>query len=602
VPEPTPVGPTAWRPDADAWLTAPICRTVLAVAHNVTAAARLLDVLPTVAVDRRVQLLFTCIGASAFTDGTDEYLRRHHVCTVPWDQALAARPNLAIAASYGGKLHLIDAPLIVLPHGVGYNKYKPSSHQAIKPSSHQVFGLSAEELLHDGRLVPTAIVLSHDEQLDRLRDAVPSAVPAAVVAGDPCYDALVASRPQREGHRQALGVGGGQRLVLVASTWGPDSLYGRDPSLPARLAGELPLDRYRVAVALHPNVTAAHSRWQLDLWLADCAKAGALVLRDEGLWRQAVVAADLVVGDHGSVTCYAAALGTPVLLGAWPEGAVAPGSPAGRLLALAPRLGPGRGLRDQVDRAVDRHDPARYAPVAELTTSRPGEAGDLLRTLAYELLRLPGPHPPPPPVALPLPRTSAVDAGPDAQVVEVSLEAGDPAGSGNGRAPELVATVTRYGLAALTRRPAVAGHLVADARAANTRLPELADVVVHPTPLDAARWATETLRALPGCAVAMARAADGTWLAATDGGPAVRFTVLGSEGTDGADAAEDPATPTALASTLHAWLVAGGAAEDVPPVVRVRLAGREVTARATPQSAASLPSTADASGPSARYR
>src|ERR1700733_14060854 len=45
-----------------------------------------------------------------------------------------------------------------------------------------VFGLSADWLMEGGRLVPAAIVLSHHEQLDRLRDSAPEAAAVAVLA------------------------------------------------------------------------------------------------------------------------------------------------------------------------------------------------------------------------------------------------------------------------------------------------------------------------------------------------------------------------------------------------------------------------------------
>ncbi|WP_439658213.1 hypothetical protein ACSHWB_38345 [Lentzea sp. HUAS TT2] len=46
---------------------------------------------------------------------------------------------------------------------------------------------------------------------------------------------------------------------LVSSTWGPESLYGRQPDLVRRLRAELRLDEYAVAVALHPNTWSARS-------------------------------------------------------------------------------------------------------------------------------------------------------------------------------------------------------------------------------------------------------------------------------------------------------------------------------------------------------
>src|SRR5207249_12258290 len=140
-----------------------------------------------------------CPGSSAFTGGTNEFRARAGITEVlPWQQALSHTSHLAIAASYGGDLQELTPPLMVVPHGMGYNKYLETG------GDNPVFGLSSPWLLHNGRLVPSTIVLSHTEQLDRLARACPEAVGAALVAGDPCFDRMLASRPLRETYRQAL--------------------------------------------------------------------------------------------------------------------------------------------------------------------------------------------------------------------------------------------------------------------------------------------------------------------------------------------------------------------------------------------------------------
>ncbi|SFP72220.1 hypothetical protein SAMN05421810_103206 [Amycolatopsis arida] len=101
----------------------PSDRLVLAVVHNVTAATRLLDVLPAIVADPRVQVVFTCPGSSAFTAGTEDFLRDRDVAVLDWSDARAAPADLAVTASFGGELHTLRAPLLTLPHGMGYNKY-----------------------------------------------------------------------------------------------------------------------------------------------------------------------------------------------------------------------------------------------------------------------------------------------------------------------------------------------------------------------------------------------------------------------------------------------------------------------------------------------
>jgi hypothetical protein len=111
-----------------------IDRVVLVVVHTVTAATRLLDVLPAVSEDPRIQILFTTPGTSAFTHGVTEFLTDIGARVIPWAQAVATRFDLALAAGHGG-LHEISAPIMVMPHGAGYNKYRKPETGNRKPET-----------------------------------------------------------------------------------------------------------------------------------------------------------------------------------------------------------------------------------------------------------------------------------------------------------------------------------------------------------------------------------------------------------------------------------------------------------------------------------
>ncbi|MFB7133773.1 hypothetical protein ACFCZY_19340 [Streptomyces sp. NPDC056237] len=108
--------------DAARWATRATCLRVLVVVHNVTAATRLLDVLPLFDDDLRVQLLVTCTGSSAFVAGTAELLADTGVPVLPWEQAVETPVDLVVSASFGGQLDSFSGKLAILSHGVGYTK------------------------------------------------------------------------------------------------------------------------------------------------------------------------------------------------------------------------------------------------------------------------------------------------------------------------------------------------------------------------------------------------------------------------------------------------------------------------------------------------
>ncbi|MFL6074154.1 MAG: hypothetical protein ACJ73S_12225 [Mycobacteriales bacterium] len=370
--------------EARRWLTRSVERTVLAVVHSVVCGQRLLDVLRLFEGDGRVQVVFTR-GPEVFGHGVDSLLARLGAVTVPWQQATSTEFDLAVAASYGGIADL-HAPVLVTSHGAGFNKRVPTVPGAALPARREVFGLGSQWLVSDGRVVPAAILLSHEEQLARLAESCPEAVEAAVVTGDVCYDRLLASLWRRKEYRRALGVDDEEQLIVVASTWGADSLYGQDPELLVRLQAEqagLP-DGYRLAVLLHPNVWYGHGVWQVRTWLAAAVRAGLSLVGPEEEWRAVLAAADGLVGDHGSATVYGAAIGLPVLLAGAPGDTVDPESAAGGLARIAPRLRCDHPLRPQFAALVGQ---GRQA-VAGLVSSRPGEAAAATRAVMYRLLDL----------------------------------------------------------------------------------------------------------------------------------------------------------------------------------------------------------------------
>jgi hypothetical protein len=366
--------------DAERRVTRADCRTVLVVIPTMTAGARLADLLALLRGDHRIQTLYTVPEAPDTWHGTAEFVAAGGALTIPWHQAVNHRFDLVLAASHVG-LRQVRGRILVVPHGASSLMSGKYSHGAGRGAPHS--GLARETLMVQGRVIPAALGLTHNNELRALRRSCPEALPAAVVAGDICYDRMVASVPSRDSYRRSLGIPGHQKLITVSSTWLTESTFGRHPDLCRRLLAELPRSGHRVALVLHPNVWAVHGRWQVTAWLADCLQDGLLLIPPEEGWRATMVASDLVIGDHGSTTQYAAALGTPVALAAYPERTIRTGSIADRIAKVAPHMDMTRPLLPQLSsvRSIDRQ-------IATLLTSKPGQAAPILRQTIYRLLEL----------------------------------------------------------------------------------------------------------------------------------------------------------------------------------------------------------------------
>ncbi len=386
--------------NADRWMTLPAWRTVLVVVHTVSAGQRLLDIVRLLGPDLRIQVVFTR-APDVFREGVSEFLRTCGGIVIPWLQATRTRFDLALAASYGS-LHELHAPLIVLPHGAGHGKLAPRRPGHAPATPRQVYGLDAQRLVRDGRVIPAAIVLPHEADLSRLAITCPEALPAATVAGDPCYDILRASIACRSAYRTSLEVGELRKLVVVSSTWGPRSLFGEAQGLLRRLLTDLPAERFRLVALIHPNVWYGHGIWQVRAWLDDCLRQGLGLIPPEADWRAVLVAADWIVADHGSVGVYGTVVKRPLLLTGSALRELNPDSANAMLASIAPQLRPGRPLVGQLTRALASFQPERYAPVAARITSQPGRFDQNMHRLMYRLLRLR------PPAATPSPQVAAL--------------------------------------------------------------------------------------------------------------------------------------------------------------------------------------------------
>ncbi|MEE4599267.1 hypothetical protein V2J94_47020 [Streptomyces sp. DSM 41524] len=377
------------RLDVERWATRRIRRRVLAVVHTVTAGQRLLEAVRLLEGDCRVQLFFTS-APDVFSNGVAAFLEELNGLVLPWSQAIRTEFDLALAAGHGS-LHELYAPVIVLPHGAGHNKIVRGARRGHLVADRGVYGLSRQRLIRDGVLVPETIVLAHQEELTRLGRECPEALRAAEVVGDPCFDRITASLPSRALYREALRTRAHQRLVLACSTWGPHSLLGQRWELLERLVSELPREEYRVAVLLHPHVWNAHGEWQIRSWLAELARWGLTVVSQYTDWVGALVAADYIVGDHGSVTLYGAMTGAPVLMASLPDADVDSASPMAELSSFAPRLLDDRPLRRQLNRSSAAYQSHRYERVAARISSEPGQFARKMRVLMYRKLRLRAP-------------------------------------------------------------------------------------------------------------------------------------------------------------------------------------------------------------------
>ncbi|UGQ13986.1 translation initiation factor 2 [Yinghuangia sp. ASG 101] len=443
-----------------------------------------MDVLPVFAGDERITRLFTLVPGSDFDAGALTAVEHAGAQVIPWAEAHHRAYDLVLLASPKGDVDRLRGPRVLLPHGAGFSKTV-----AGEGTSGVASGLDPFFLRRDGRSLPSIHALAHPSHLRRLGELDLHATAQARVVGDPTLDRILASVPSRDRFRTALRTGA-RKLIVLTSTWGPQSLIRQRPELPALLRAALPLDEYQVALLIHPNEHARLGALNLNEQLRPAIDAGLVLASPYQEWASLLVAADAVVTDHGSAGLYAAALNRPLVAACHGGEELIPGTPMSMLLAQLPYL----ASAEDLEAALGAADAEALVSAVDQAFAHRGEALAYMRAALYGVLGL---EPPDLPVAeVPLPVPSIAPVSPAAFAVDVTTHG-------------TTARIARYP----TYRSKAGHHIAAVVGVAGHRHLQSAAVVyshaaVHrnhapqANPWTVAAWTALMLDEYPGCRTA----------------------------------------------------------------------------------------------------
>ncbi|MFC4335765.1 hypothetical protein [Salininema proteolyticum] len=340
------------------------------------------DVAPLFAVDPRITVSYTVPagpGASKYRHQAELFAHRHRLPLVPWSELPTIGADLLLTSSPRPEMLSLGIPVATLPHGAGHNRFLPETEG--------VAGLSRDHLRTIDGTIPSLISLPGKAALDRLRTDAPEAAERAVVTGDLCFERILDSRSLRDEYRRALGITPEQALVTVTSTWGRDSLIGRHVDLVSRLHEMIDLDSTSLAYIPHPNIDGAHQAGSAALVQHHLTNGLVMVPPEEG-WRALLIASDYVLGDHGSVTYYAAALGKKVAIGEFGFDEMPEDGPLAELGRSLPRLPLSENIFDELFR-VPAVDPESTAQVLDRDVDCPSA---VFAESVYDRLGIPAPR------------------------------------------------------------------------------------------------------------------------------------------------------------------------------------------------------------------
>ncbi|RDB63919.1 hypothetical protein C1878_03790 [Gordonibacter sp. 28C] len=281
-------------------------KTVLVMVRSPTTLVRSADLARHLFSDPRIQVLFTISEPrSTFSNELELAINRMGLPFVPWNEAVLETYDLAIIESSLDPLPEIKAPVIMLSHGVGHNSVRSISGANTVHSNWLDEG--------PGTDYPRIVGLVSEDETRMFEGRCQTRV-----VGDPVFDSMLQARHRRDDFRKPFGAEG-RKLVVFSSTWGKNSSFAKHPNVLSELLSSLPADEYAVAAILHPNIWMGHGPWQVKTWLRDALSGGLKLIPFDGGWQATLLAADCLVGDHGSVSTYASMLGIPTCLLSYPK-------------------------------------------------------------------------------------------------------------------------------------------------------------------------------------------------------------------------------------------------------------------------------------------
>ena len=215
-----------------------------------------------------------------------------------------------------------------------------------------------------------------------------------VPVGHLVADHLLSLTPRRDAVRTSMGYAEKHFVVLFQSTHGAHSLMESigNELVPQCVSLAAETD-FRFILQTHPHHWTgpyAQEHPYGQLLLEHEGKPGITVIYHDDDWAPYMIASDMVITDHTSLSLMYALLGKPMLFVDVPGTTLVQGNPGHRLAQILPKLSFVADLAKDIERARDNFPREEVAAIAEDILSYPGEAAKRIRAEVHRLLGLAG--------------------------------------------------------------------------------------------------------------------------------------------------------------------------------------------------------------------
>lgn len=247
------------------------------------------------------------------------------------------------------------------------------------------------ELVHLGRPLFRKIFDASYVSRDRAIAGDPQLEDQIVVVGDLRSDEMFKLVDRREEIRREFGFQSDETVVLIQSTWGPQSIMERWGSQLLEEALELQKStNFRFIASTHPlhwsGRRVAEHPWGEHL--LSLQPRGLRVVRPGDDWAVSMVASDVAISDNTSLAATYCQLGKPLIFINDLEDYLPEGTSISKLYKISPHLANAEDLHRTLCQVQDDYPYEELREIAYAVNSYPGEAEQKIRAELLEVLHL----------------------------------------------------------------------------------------------------------------------------------------------------------------------------------------------------------------------
>lgn len=269
-------------------------------------------------------------------------------------------------------------PTLRIPHGI-----------ANKMVAGQLYTYGKSCYDKRGKILYSCIFASSKTELDLALGMNPAFSDVVTVVSNLKCDLILDQSRQRDDIRYKLGVSPDEKLILVASTFGPNCLFNviGDALLAEieRLSGQ-----YRFSLTIHPleYVASLPNKPSWGERLSVFKEKGCLVITPGESWEPYMIASDVIITDHTSLSLFGLVLERPYIFSPIPDTVISEETLTWQLRKFSPVLhADASNLQECLHTALHEYPYTELGSLREKCLPLIGQAKSLVRAAVFRLLK-----------------------------------------------------------------------------------------------------------------------------------------------------------------------------------------------------------------------